>query len=493
MGVSTINARLTVILVGFLFIFTVGCSYSMDPSLKTIQDISHSNYQHHNSVKLVKTNAKGNADDFINPINFSYMKNMPIFPSKYLKNLPSYYDLRKLGRVTPVKDQDPLGTCWIFGSVASLESSLLPAKSWNLSENHIKNTLSYNYPHGFDRTYAGGGDWLAVLAYLTRYSGPVSAYRDPYNTKNGISPVGLKPILHVQGSIILPQRKNSLDNGQIKMAIKKYGGLVTAMMVTNNYYNKKTYGYYYNGKIKANHDICLVGWDDNYSRNNFLIKPPGNGAFIVKNSWGTGFGDKGYFYISYYDSQIADYGTCGFTYTTSPRNYNKVYQYDLYGLVNMIGFNRNTGWFSNSFKSASNDPLSATSFYALTPNTHYNVFVYINNKSKNPTSGKLVLSQSGTINTPGYKTIGLNHLVPLKKGQEFSVVVRLTTPGFNKPLGYEYPKSHYSSKASSHKGESFISPNGIKWMDMSDVVANSNICLKAFTVSRVKLHLNQRD
>lgn len=412
------------------------------------------------------------------------MKGMSIFPSRYTKNLPSYFDLRKLGRVTPVKDQKSLGTCWIFSSVGALESSLLPYKKWNLSENHIKNTLSYSYPYGFDRTYAGGGDWLAALAYLSRYSGPVLASSDPYNTLNGKSPVGLKPVLHVQGSIFLPPRKNSQDNTQIKMAIKKYGALVTAMRIEGDYYNKTTAGYYYNGNKGANHDICLVGWDDNYSKNNFNIKAPGNGAYIVRNSWGTIFGKGGYFYISYYDTKLTSSGVCGFTYTASPKNYNKIYQYDPYGLVDTMGFKRNTAWLSNSFNSGSNDPLAATSFYALTPNTHYNIFVYLNGRSKNPTNGKLVLSQSGTIYTPGYKTIGLNHLVSLKKGEKFSVVVRLTTPGYTRPIGYEYPKSHYSSKAKSHKGESFISPNGITWMDTTSLVPNSNVCLKAFTVSR---------
>ena len=187
-------------------------------------------------------------DDLSNPIDFDYLKNVLIFPAEELKNLPSYYDLRLLGRVTPVKDQDTLGTCWDFATLGSLESSLLPGESWNFSENNVKNILSYSYPEGFDRTYQGGGDWLAALAYLARYSGPVLASLDPYNQTSDISPSGLLPAVHVQETVLLPPRNNSLDNAQYKLAIMKYGAVVSPMHIADDFYgfyNETTYSYYY--------------------------------------------------------------------------------------------------------------------------------------------------------------------------------------------------------------------------------------------------------
>lgn len=55
---------------------------------------------------------------------------------------------------------------------------------------------------------------------------------------------------------------------------------------------------------RRTHDVVVVGWDDNFPKENFTIQPEGDGAFICKNSWGEEFGDDGYFYVSYYDTKI---------------------------------------------------------------------------------------------------------------------------------------------------------------------------------------------
>ena len=88
----------------------------------------------------------------------------------------------------------------------------------------------------------------------------------------------------------------------------------------------------------TNHEVTIVGWDDNYAATNFhgaAGAPPGNGAFIVKNSWGTSFGDRGYFYLSYYDTSIQDVTA----FTAEPTsNYAAEYQYDPLGWVDNMGY-----------------------------------------------------------------------------------------------------------------------------------------------------------
>ena len=60
----------------------------------------------------------------------------------------------------------------------------------------------------------------------------------------------------------------------------------------------------------ANHAITIVGWDDGYAAENFATIPPGNGAWLIKNSWGTGkgmgFRGSGCYWVSYYDGRIGE-------------------------------------------------------------------------------------------------------------------------------------------------------------------------------------------
>ena len=401
-------------------------------------------------------------------------------------NLPLYYDLRKLGKLTPVKQQGFSGTCWAFAALGSLESSLLPYENWDFSENNMKNLDSYNYPWGFDREYYDAGSWEQALAYLARYSGPVTSSQDPFNEFSGISPTGLKVVKHVQETILINARNSTgkMDNNPIKIAIMKYGAVDSLMSYDDSYFNPWTNAYYYNGSNDVNHAIDIVGWDDNYNKNNFLKAAPGNGAFIIRNSWGSDWGDKGYFYVSYYDKILGNTNDNVVFMGAEPiSNYKNIYQYDPLGYVGNFGFNSNIGWFSNVFTSRGNEKLRASSFYVLTPNSQYNLYVYLNPKGNNPISGKLAFFKEGFISSAGYKTIDFGKYITLLKGHKFSVVVKLISPNSTQPIAIEYPQEFYSSKATGNPGESYVSMNGIFWEDMTSFLLNANVCLKAFTSS----------
>ena len=93
----------------------------------------------------------------------------------------------------------------------------------------------------------------------------------------------------------------------------------------------------------------IVGWDDNYPKENFNEQPQGDGAFLCVNSWGEEFGQKGYFYVSYYDSNIGR-SNISYTKVEENNNYQNIYQTDLCGWVGQMGYGEENAWFSNIYE-----------------------------------------------------------------------------------------------------------------------------------------------
>jgi len=422
------------------------------------------------------------------PIDFSYLKNISNKGLNILAStpLPTSYDLRTLNKVTPVKNQGHSATCWIYATYGSLESNLMPGQNYNFSEQNMKNLLSDNYTNGFDRRSNGGGNYLMTSAYLTSWIGPIKNISDPWNPKQYNSPTDLPIQTHVQNIIYLALRSNSTDNQEIKEAIMNYGGVGTSIYMDYNnttICNKNTYSYYYNGTLDSYHDVTIVGWNDSYSRNNFSTIPPGDGAFIIKNSWGPQWGDNGYFYISYYDSNLGKQGENA-VFTAEPLNdYTNIYQHDPLGWTGSLGKGDsiNKFWGANVFTAASNETLKAVSFYTPVYNSNYTISIYNNTGSKPISASGPIVTQTGTIPTTGYHTIPLNFRANIQTGQNFSVVLELTTPEYTYPISISKPIRGYSSNANAIAGESFASADGITWYDLTSVIPNATICIKAFT------------
>ena len=380
---------------------------------------------------------------------------------------PAAYDLRTQNKVSPVEDQGQCGSCWTFATFGSLESYLLPGLTTQYSENNLKNLADFGY------TCCDGGDAAMSTAYLARwgwntaqldaynqriYAGPVTSTSDPYNGNSldpsvCTSPTTSQVAMHVQNVYYVPVKQSPLDNNAIKSALTTYGGVYTAFQwnetasstTTSTYYNLTTAAYYDNNpqdNNSGNHAVTIVGWDDNYAKTNFSTTPPGNGAWIVKNSWGTGFGKLGYFYVSYYDLNMGYQENAVFT-AEPTTNYNTNYQYDALGWVDSYGSSdigsspSTTAWGANVFTATSNQQLSAVSFYAGSANTQYQIFVYTDPTSGSPIGGTEHIGPAGTIAMSGYHTIPLNTAVPLTAGHKFSVVIEITTPGSNYPVPVE--------------------------------------------------------
>ena len=367
---------------------------------------------------------------------------------------PATYDLRTLNKVSPVENQGSCGSCWTFATFGSLESYLLPGLTTTYSENNLKNFADFDY------TCCAGGDSAMSTAYLARWGttmtdatgatihgGPVTSASDPYSDSSCTSSATTSQIaMHVQNVYFLPVKQSALDNNAIKSALMTYGGVYTAFQwegsssSTTSYWNQATAAYYDGSTTGANHAVTIVGWDDNFSAKNFSTTPSGNGAWICKNSWGTSFGQSGYFYVSYYDLNMGYQENTVFT-AQPTTNYTTNYQYDPFGMETGIGSgSSSTAYGANVFTANSTGTLNAVSFWAPVEDTQYTAQVYVNPSNPSiPTSGTLMSTISGTASNAGfsyagYYTESLSTTVPLTKGEKFAVVIKFTTPGDGNPV-----------------------------------------------------------
>lgn len=313
-------------------------------------------------------------------------------PSFKISGLPSSYDLRQQKKLTPVKNQGGCGSCWAFATYGSLESFLLPAENWDFSEQNLIDR------HEFDYGPCDGGNIYMSLAYLARWKGPIKEEDDPYIYT---AAEGYTVRKHVQEAIFLPPRSDSLDNDLIKQAVMNYGAVYTAMFYSSSCYNSSHKSYYNPDRPEGGHAVAIVGWDDGFDRNKFNTPPPGNGAFIVKNSWGASWGENGYFYVSYYDRYFARRDFNAVIKAETITNYEAIYQYDSLGWTTRLGYSgKDTAWFANIFTAQSSIPLTAISFYTPIFSSSYELYIYTDVAASQPRSGILVTSKSGEINTP---------------------------------------------------------------------------------------------
>lgn len=394
------------------------------------------------------------------------------------KKLPEAYDMRDYGRVTPVRDQGRYGTCWAFASLGALETTIMPKRYEIYSTDHM--TMCNSYDLDINR----GGEHTMSIAYLAAWQGPVFEKDDPYG--DGVSDSSLEAVLHLEEALVI----NEKDLETIKSAVYRYGAIETSLYLqmeyvdsVSQYYSEEKYSYYYDGDEEPNHDVVIVGWDDNYPKENFTIQPAENGAFICKNSWGEAFGEDGYFYVSYYDKNICQKSVV-YTRVGDADNFDKIYQSDLLGWVGQMGFGKEEAYFANVYTAGSGEGLSAVSFYATGKDTEFEVYV-VNNFEDTKSFDKKQSIVAGSTKYAGYYTVKFPKSVELGDNETFAVVVRIKTPGAIHPIAIEYavPDDERTSNFDISDGQGYISLYGEMWHSAEET-ENCNVCLKAFTNKR---------
>ena len=458
---------------------------------------------------------------------------VPVSVSKYKgyyppqnASLDDAYDPRTVSglkdRMPAVRDQNPLGTCWAHSAMFMSEMYLAKNGKSMSGEDLSEFQLAYFGSHdwedplgnatgdNFYRTdsspsnrsrdwYNSGNtaftkymmmDWLGAVSEKTYPDTAYSVLLSSVNQTSGSSSAYLtsdyaisKDSVHVQDVSVI----NMSDKDTVKNIIQEYGSVGISYYSATSYYktvSRTNTSFYYPNEANTNHAVAVVGWDDNYSKTNFVNTPPGNGAWLVRNSWGASWGDGGYFWLSYYDKTLSSVGyfTKAYQRGDAANYYAHNYQYDG-GIdpgssLNLAG--SITG--ANVFTASGKEVLKAVSFYTE-ENYDYTVEVYTGLTDRtNPESGTLCCTMTGTQLFEGYHTVSLNSNVSLPAGTLFSVIVTLRSKNYTSTSFYmdrTYNGGWIYSSAEATTGVSFLS-SGSSWIDAA-ARYQGNLRIKAYT------------
>ena len=221
---------------------------------------------------------------------------------------------------------------------------------------------------------------------------------------------------------------SGMDTANIKNALMTYGAVRTgstgrAVVCRGSEQLLRS------GQDGTNHAVAIVGWDDTFAASRFASTPAGNGAWLVRNSWGPGWGDGGYFWVSYYDAHVGRNTTYNAVFANAEptTNYDSSTHMTRWGGSSSVGYGSETAWAANVFTATRSQTISAVGFFAPMPGTTYTV--YAGGVKADGTPGALTAKGSGTFSTPGYHTVKFSSARWVTQGSKFAVAIRLTTAG----------------------------------------------------------------
>lgn len=411
------------------------------------------------------------------------------------------FDLRNdsgLNNVTSVKNQQNTGWCSWFQANGVLESTILKKyqTEYDFSEKYNRYaTVRYFLngeinPLGFNEYATMGANNFKIGALLSSRRGPINEIDMPF--VNSMDLIDISEIqnknttAYVENFKMFPSytSKNTDMINDMKEHLINHGALGIAYYHDDNYYNALTGAYYYAGGLDSlNHGVTLVGWDDNYSKTNFKLnyRPLNDGAWIIKNSWGTSWGNNGYVYISY-DDLLLYKQVYGIETVSINKNYDNSYFYDPLGWNGAYGYsNNNPVYVANKFNKKTSKLESLTEITIGTLGIT-NFELYVNNIDANLTSVNMKLIKSGIVDYAGYYTIKLDEPIMLEN-QDFSIMVSYKVSGtqFPVPLQTSFSGIEPYYYDGYETNQSFSSPDKNTWHDLYNYSDKSVASIKAFT------------
>ena len=369
--------------------------------------------------------------------------------------LPSRFDARDWGWVTPGKFQGDNDDCWAFATIASIETSLAKSTGtlFNLSQNYAQKLQLKYYDVGDLRNSLTGFSYSGLGYALSWYG--VLTIDGPYDDRGMIADEDMDvERIHVQDAMFIYTGMNDTID-LIKHAIMKYGAVSVQGWIEKPKEEIPTEGEDIAIMDHGTHFVSIIGWDDNYI-DRFSHE---RGGWICKDSL-TGFSN-----MSYTNFPDVDY------YAIVPQrvaiayifendiDYHMNYQTDLTGLA---GFDGNYTLYSNEFTSKYDELIGAVGTYFNESGIKYSFDIFVNNKK--------VHSQTGISEFAGFRTIILKKYIPVKTGDQFKVVFKSNAVPYQ-----AWSRVHYIN------GTSLVSKDNKSWTDLAPL--NKTVCLKVYTVA----------
>lgn len=241
--------------------------------------------------------------------------------------LPESYDSRELGIILPSRDQKQTNTCWAF-TACDVSQSLFYKNGSESGELapiiyvNCANSLGF-----INIDLKSGGNEEIVTAMHNMLKAPVYQKNMPSLIENYSEQCPEYTQENIHSYILDTSTLPEDDHIAIKQAIMEYGS-VYASIYMNEIYVTSTFDYIYTGDMNPNHAVSIIGWDDTKS------------SWLVKNTWGSEWGNEGTFWVSYNDPHISKKCT-SFNKFIGTDEINKVYSYSTTGQTGSFGFETN--------------------------------------------------------------------------------------------------------------------------------------------------------
>lgn len=486
-----LSSLLALLTVCFLIVSTIPVSAENNKTLDGVEtaEYSESYLQYLEDVK------NGDTAKYNGVIPVPHEMEGTVLQNKGRSSLPSSYKASasynpmNLGLTTPAKNQGDLNTCWAFSSMSTLESylKLKGYGTYDLSEEHFR-WWSTGGTYGWNLDDMSGSSNVTAIGYLTAWAGPKLDKDIPYNLKSeeqGATRPSNMDTAPTQFNVTDVIRLGK-DKETVKNAIMQYGSVTSGYAHYSNYFNDDETAYNCtNKRAPLNHSVAIVGWDDNYSKDNFAsdVKPESNGAWLVKSSWGEFNSMKGFFWISYEDKTLlTDTDNYAMKSVSKPDSDKKMYQLEYAGLSKIMS-NKITA--ANVFDfSRDSEKLDSVMFETDSVGAKYEVYYapVVNGVPQNNSMTKLA---NGTVSYSGYINVPTNsYNLPKGKGAIVVVIDNTANPNKEKStLAYETNiDAYYLYEAKANLGESYILQNN-KFEDINTYSEFSpcNFVIKAIT------------